>query len=149
MGQRGGIAAILAAAAVCLLLSGVSAYGAYAIVDEDAFADRAASTLKSDEVREEITARLFARVVEAQPRLVGDESPVQDAAGNVASATAFRGGFWTAAVRMHQALFADADADASLRVAGSGADLRAQLAHVPGWSAVPEIDDPSLLAVET
>ena len=46
MGQRRGIAAILAAAAACLVISTLGAYGTYAILDEDAFADRAVSTLR-------------------------------------------------------------------------------------------------------
>jgi hypothetical protein len=148
MGQRRGIALILAAAAVCLLLAGVGAYGSYAVLDELAFADRAASTLDSDEVREEVAARIAMRVVQAEPRLAGGAAAVEDAAGSLIDTQEFRGAYWTAAVHLHRVLFADGDAEASLAVADSGADLRRRLEALPGWGAVPAIEDPSLLAIQ-
>jgi hypothetical protein len=149
MGQRRGIAAILAAAAVFLLLAGVGAYCAYAILDEDAFADRAASTLKSDEVRQEVAARIAARAVEEQPSLAGDEAAVEDAAiTNVVSDPGFVFAFRAAAAHMHHAVFSDEDVDGALRVGGSGATLEAALERLPGWHRVQEIKDPWLLSVE-
>jgi hypothetical protein len=149
MGRSRGIAAILAAAAACLLLAGVGAYAGYAVIDEDAFADRAASTMASDEVRDEAAVRIAARAVEQQPSLAGDEAAVEDAArSGVTSDPGFAAAFRSAAARMHRGLFSDTDADVSLRVAGSGAALRAELEQLPGWRSVPEIEDPLLLAVE-
>lgn len=149
MGQRRGIAAILAAAAVCLLLAGVGAYGAYAVLDELRFADRAASTLDSDEVREEVAARIAMRVVQDQPKFAGVEGAIEDAAGRMIVTDEFRGAYWTAAVRVHQALFADADAEAALRVSGSGADLQRELESLPGWRRLPDIRDPSIAAIQS
>jgi hypothetical protein len=148
MGQRRGIAAILAAAAVCLVLAGVGAYGAYAVLDEFAFADRATSTLDFDEVREELAARIAMRVVQEEPRFAGDRAAIEDAASVIITTEEFRGAYWTAAVHLHQALFADADAQAALRVAGSGADLRRQLEDLPGWNQLPAIGDPSIMAIQ-
>ena len=55
MGEhRRGSVLILAIAAACLLVAGIGGYGAYAVLDRDAFADRALHTLDSDEVREEV-----------------------------------------------------------------------------------------------
>jgi hypothetical protein len=149
MGQRRGIAAILAAAAVCLLLAGVGAYCAYAILDEDVFADRAASTLKSDEVRQEVAARIAARAVEEQPSLGGDEAAVEDAAlTSVVADPGFAPAFRAAAARMHRAVLSGPEDDGALRVAGSGATLKAALERLPGWGSLPQIKDPWLLAVE-
>lgn len=149
MGQRRGIAAILAAAAVCLLLAGLGAYCAFAIVDEDNFADRAASTLNSDEVRQEVASRIAARAVEEQPSLAGHEAAVEDAAiTNVVSDPGFVLAFRTAAARMHHAIFSRGQADGALRVGGSGATLQAALEQLPGWRTPPAIKDPWLLSVE-
>jgi hypothetical protein len=149
MGQRRGIAAILVVAAACLLLAGIGVYASVAILDEDAFADRAASAMKSDEVREEVALRIASRAVEDQPSLAGDEAAVEDAAlAGVTSDPGFPAAFRAAAATMHHALFSDADADASLRVAGSGAALQAELEQLPGWGSVPALEDPWLLDVE-
>jgi len=149
MGQHRGIAVILAAAAVCLLLSAVGAYGAYAVLDEAAFADRAVSTLESDEVREELAARIATRVVQEEPRFAGGQAAVEDAARAMIATDEFRGAYWAAAVHLHQVLLADPDAEASLRVAGSGADLRRQLQTLPGWRRLPAIGDPSIMAIQS
>lgn len=149
MGQRRGIAVILAAAAVCLLLAGLGAYGAYAVLDEFAFADRAASSLNSDEVREEVAARIATRVVQEEPRFAGGQAAVENAAGALIVTDEFRGAYWTAAVHLHQVLLADPDAEASLRVAGSGADLRRELEKLPGWRRLPAITDPSIMAIQS
>ncbi|HET8756787.1 MAG TPA: hypothetical protein VFM58_12280, partial [Solirubrobacteraceae bacterium] len=149
MGQRRGIAAILAAAAVSLVLAGVGAYGAYAVLDEFAFADRAASTLDSDEVREEVAARIAMRVVQDEPAFAGVEDPIEDAAGRLIVSDEFRGAYWTAVVRLHQVLFTDADAEAALRVPRSGADLQRELAALPGWRRLPDIRDPSIMAIQS
>ena len=150
MGQRRGIAAILVAAAVCLMLAGIGLYSVYAILDRDAFADRAASTLKSDEVRQEVAARIAARVVVERPSLTGDEAAVEDAANAVVTGDPdFAPAFRAAAAQMHESLFSDADADGSLRVDGSGAALRAELERLPGWGAIPDIEDPWLMAIDS
>jgi hypothetical protein len=149
MGQRRGIAAILAAAAVCLVMAGIGLYGAYAILDPEAFADRAASTLGSDEVRQEVAARFAMRVVQEHPGLVRGQSAVEEAAGRVIVADEFRLSYRTAALQVHDALFADADAEAALRVGGSGSALQRELQAMPGWGRLPNIGDPPLAAFQT
>ena len=59
--------AIFAVAAACLLLAGIGAYGQYAVLDEDHFADRAVGTLRSDEVSEELASRLAVQLVAERP----------------------------------------------------------------------------------
>ena len=150
MGERRGIAVILVVAAACLLLAGIGAHARLAVIDEGAFADRAAGTLQSDEVRDEIAARIGARVVAERPELAPGEAVLEDAvAGGVTRDPAFRTAFRTAAARMHHALFSDAGSEASLRIAGSGAALRAELKdRVPQVAGeLPRIGDPPLLTV--
>ena len=69
MGHRRGVSALLAAAAVCLLIAGVSGYARFAVLDEGAFADRAVGTLASDEVREEVGARMGRRLADQRAEL--------------------------------------------------------------------------------
>jgi hypothetical protein len=148
MGQHRGIAAILAAAAACLLLAATGAYTMYAILDEDAFADRAAGTLHSDEVRQEVGARTALRVVEERPSLMRGQTAIEGAATEVAALGEYDAEFRTAAAQLHRVLFSDANAAAPLRVGGSGAELRARLRQIAGWEGMPPIEDPSLLMVE-
>jgi hypothetical protein len=129
MGEhRRGSVLILAIAAACLLVAGVGGYGAYAVLDRDAFADRALHTLTSDEVREEAGVRIASRLADDRPELSASEPMIADAiAETVAADPAFQAGFRAGAVRLHGALFGDPDAEASMVVAGSGALVRAEL----------------------
>jgi hypothetical protein len=150
VGERRGITGILVAAAACLLIAGIAVHARLAVIDEAAFASRATSTLRSDEVRLEVAARTGRRVVAERPEMAPGEAVVEDAiAQGVALDPAFQAGFRTAAARMHHALFWDPDAEASLRIAGSGAALRADLRNrVPEVAGqLPRIGDPALLSV--
>jgi hypothetical protein len=150
MRRRRGSALILAAAAACLLVAGIAAYGQYAILDEDAFADRAVSTLHSDEVRQEAAHRIAMRIVQQRPELMPREAAIEaDANAQITDNPGYAAGFWSAAARLHHVLFTDADAKAALQVRGSGFSLRTRLQTVPGLRDMPTIGDPSLLAVET
>jgi hypothetical protein len=147
---RMGRSTLLAAAAACLLIAGIGAYGHYAVLDEGHFADRATSTLGSDEVRKEIAARVGARVVAQRPEMATGEAAVEDAvATGVTYDLAFHAAFRTAAARMHHTIFSDPDAEASLVVAGSGAALRQELENrTPAVAAdLPKFEDPSLMSI--
>jgi hypothetical protein len=151
MGEhRRGTVLILALAAACLLAAGVGAYGAVAVLDRDAFADRAVAGLDSDEVREEAGARIAGRLVEEHPALSLGEPMIEDAVTEgVAGDPAFRAAFRDGALRLHDSLFGDPDAEASLTVAGSGAMLRAELqARIPrAGAAVPRLEDVPLFTL--
>lgn len=152
MGQAGsrGTVALSIAAALCLLAGGVGTYARHAVLDERAFADRAARTLESDEVRSEAAVRIAARVVADRPQLWGSEpllrSALEDA---VVGRAEFHGAFRAGAGRLHHALFEDRDAEASLTVAGTGAALRAELVRRSPALArrLPALGDPPLLTV--
>ncbi len=151
MGQeRRGIAATLVVAAMCLLIAGFAAYGAYAVVDEDAFAERALSTLHSDEVREDVGARISGRLTSNSPELSAGEDLMADAvAESVTADPAFRAGFDLAARDLHRALFDDPDAKASLQVAGSGAMLHDALEARHVGATIPPLEDVPLFTVES
>ena len=143
MGHRRGVAALLAAAAVCLLIAGVSGYARFAVVDADAFADRAVGTLASDEVREEVGARMGGRLAEQRPELAVGEPMMETAVGGAGTADpALPAAVRDAAAPRHPDLFRDSDVEASFLVEGSGAALRAELQRrlngpVPGMADVP------------
>jgi hypothetical protein len=149
MGARRGITWLLVAAAACLLVAGIAAHARFAVVDEAAFADRAAGTLQSDEVRHEVAARTGRRVVGERPELAPAEAVVEDAvAWGISLDPVFQASFRTAAARMHHALFWEPDAEASLRIPGSGAALRADLKNrMRDAGPLPQIGDPALLSV--
>jgi hypothetical protein len=142
--------AILGLAALFLALAGIGAYGRHVVLDEPQFADRAAGALASDEIDEEIGARVAKEIVTDHPRLASGQVALEDAvADRVARDPAFRAEFRTATARLHRALFTDADADASLVLRGSGAAVRRGMAdrlHVP-LSDVPSFEDLTLLSI--
>jgi len=147
MGEhRRGSVLILAVAAACLLVAGIGGYGAYAVLDRDAFADRALHTLDADEVREEVGARLAGREANGLPELSAAEPMIEDAVAEaVAVDPAFRAAFRDGATRLHDTLFSDPDAEASMVVTGSGAMVRAELERRD--IDVPRMQDVPLFAV--
>lgn len=147
MGEhRRGSVLILAIAVTCLLVAGIGGYGAYAVLDREAFADRALHTLDADEVREEIGTRLAGRETQGQPELSATEPMIADAvADTVALDPAFRTAFRDGTARWHDTLFGDPDAEASMVVDGSGAMVRAELER--RGVDVPQIDDVPLFSI--
>ena len=147
MGEhRRGSVLILGIAAACLLVAGIAGYGAYAVLDRDAFADRALHALDSDEVREEVGARIAGRMANERPRLSSLEPMIADAVAEpVSDGLAFRSAFRDGALRLHDVLFGDRGAEATMVVAGSGAMTRAELQR--RGVAVARLDDMPLFTV--
>jgi hypothetical protein len=146
--HRHGIAWILAVAAACLLAGGIGAYGSLTVLDREAFADRAVHTLGSDEVREDVGARISGRLTSVRPELSAGEPMIEDAVAETVTADpVFQAAFRDGAVRLHDAIVEGGDA--SLVVAGSGAMLRAELERrLPqGRVAVPAIEDVPLFTL--
>ncbi len=141
---------MLVLGAACLLAAAVGAYARYAILDEEAFADRAVSVLDSGEVQSEAARRLADRTVSEHPELESWQTRIEDTAAiAVVRADDFAPAFRAAATRMHRAIFSDAHTPAQLIVPGSGAALRAEVTQrgvLPGGRA-PRFADPELLAV--
>src|SRR4051794_11535836 len=149
MGRRG-IALILAAAAACLVVAAVGAYSLYAVFDQDAFADRALSTLHSDEVRQEAATRLATHIIEKDPRLTRAEEAINEASSaEVENDPTFAAGFRTAALDLHASLFSSDDGAATLRVAGTGGAIGQRAQDLEHWPSLPAIQDPALLSIET
>jgi hypothetical protein len=113
--------ALFAAAAVSLVLGALALQGQRAIVQEDAFVAHAARTLAQDEVREEAAARIDARLVSARPELARAEGMLERATIEAVEAPGFVAAFRAGAARLHQALFAESEADVALSVPGAAA----------------------------
>ncbi len=147
MGEhRRGTVLVLAVAAACLLAAGIGGYGALAVLDRDAFADRAVRTLDSDEVREEAGVRIAGRLANEQHELSVLQPLIADTVSEeVADDPAFRSAFRDGAVRLHEALFEQPGAEASMTVAGSGAMVRAELLR--RGAEVPRLVDMPLFSV--
>jgi hypothetical protein len=144
--RRRGSVLILAIAAACLLAAGISGYGAYAVLDRDGFADRALHALDSDEVREEVGTRVAGRLAADRPQLSRHEPLIADAvAERVTFAPAYRTAFRDGALRLNDSLFGDANAAATMTVAGSGAMTRAELED--RGVALPRLDDVPLFTL--
>jgi hypothetical protein len=94
----------LALAVVLLLAAGLGAYARHAIVDEDAFADRAQTALERPDVRDEVAARL----IRQEPLL----------AAHVVADPRFEAAFRDGTTRMHGALFESRSEEVSLRLQG-------------------------------
>ena len=137
---------MLVLGAACLLAASVGAYARYAILDEQAFADRAVSVLDSGEVQSEAARRLVDRTVSEHPELESWRARIEDSAATaVVRDDAFAPAFRAAATRMHRAIFSDAHAPAQLIVPGSGAALTQRVAD--SGRRAPRFADPELLAV--
>jgi hypothetical protein len=148
--HRRGIVWTLAVAAACLMLAGVGGYGAIAVLDENEFADRAVSTLSSDEVRQEVGARVSGRLASQRPELSPGEPLIEDAVAEAVTADpAFQAAFRDGAARLHAGLIAGPEADASMVVAGSGAMLRRELRLrlSRGEVNVPKMEDVPLFTI--
>jgi len=115
---------LLAMAAICLVLGGAAVYARMAILDNDAFTQRAVGTLASDEVDEEVADRLTVRLVNQQPALLRFQPVIQYEARTIAVSPEFRAAFAGAASRLQSSLF-DGYALASFDVGPAGARLKA------------------------
>lgn len=144
--RRHGTVLILAIAAACLLVAGIAGYGAYAVLDREAFADRAVHALDSDEVREEVGTRVAGRLAADRPELARHEPLIADAvAERVTTGPAYRAAFRDGALRLNESLFGDADAAATMTVAGSGAWARAEVED--RGVALPRLEDVPLFTL--
>jgi hypothetical protein len=118
--------ALMVTAAVCLVLGGLAVYARTAILDEDAFTQRAVGTLASDEVREEVAERLTVRLVNPQPALVRYRPVIEYEAHELAASPEFGGSFAAAARELQRSLF-DGYALASFDVGSAEARLKAMV----------------------
>src|SRR5688572_13995109 len=120
-------AGLLAGGVALLVLGALALYGRAAVLDEQAFADRATAALAQDEVQDEIGLRLAGRAIEAQPALAPLRPTVEAAVTDAVRAPQFPGRFHDGVQAMHHALFTGGSVD--LALPGAAADIR---------TAVPE-----------
>ena len=97
---------LLVAASIALLIGGVTLYIREAVLDADAFADRAAHTLKNDDVRGIVSSRLVDQIIEQGSAELIQARPLLEAATGAALDTgAFQGVFEQAARNVNKLLF--------------------------------------------
>jgi hypothetical protein len=117
---------LLALAATCLVLGGLAVYARMAILDTDAFTQRAVSTLASDEVDEEVADRLMVRLVDHEPALLRFQPVIEYEARELTASPEFGASFAAAARELQRSLF-DGYALASFDVGSAAARLQAMV----------------------
>ncbi len=117
--------ALLVLGTIALVAGGLALYAQRAVLDRQAFADRATAALEQDEVRDEIAIRLAQREIEAVPALAPRRPVIEAAVGDVVDDGRFPAVWHAGAEAMHRELFDGADVKLSLP--GTGTELRAAI----------------------
>jgi hypothetical protein len=155
--RRIAVPILAALAALALLGAVVTAYANDALFDSDEFAERAASALDDEAVREEVAIRVTDDlVIRAEADLIAARPLIQTVVDGIVGGSAFQGLFTTAVRDVHRALFQGDQNTATLTIADIGEVLRGalealrpQLAdQIPGGIdlEITEIEPPSWLA---
>jgi hypothetical protein len=139
-------AVLLVVGTLALLLAGLALYGRHAVLDEHAFAARAAGTLAQDEVRDEVADRIVTRTLNAQPELATRRPVLEAAAGEVVDDPSFPARFAAGAAALHRALFTDDRAVVRFPLPGAGPQLDAAVAARSPGLAFPATD-PELMTL--
>src|SRR4051794_24680733 len=121
-GPSGLCAVLLTSGAVLVMIGVLALYGRAAVLDEQAFADRATAAFASDEVQDEVGQRIADREIEAEPALAPLRPTLDAAVDAVVDSWTFPPRFHEGAAAMHRALFDGRSVDLSLP--GTGAQLR-------------------------
>ena len=135
-------AVLLLGGVLLLTLGALGVYGRAAVLDERAFADRAAQAFSQDEVQDEIAARISVREVEAVPALAPLRPTLDAAVANVVGGYGFAETFRAGTVEMHRSLFTGRSVD--LTLPGAGAELQAALPPRSRALQLLPSDDPQL-----
>jgi hypothetical protein len=121
-------AVLLVVGAFALLLGGLALYGRHTVLDERAFAARAMGTLRQDEVRDEVVARVADREIAAHHDLAARRPLLEAAIADVVAGPDFPGEFAAGIGGMHRALFTDDQRPVRFGLPGAGAELQAAAA---------------------
>ncbi len=144
--RRWPCAVLLALGVSALLLGALALYAQHAVLDRRAFADRASATLRQDEVRDEIAARIATREIEEIPELAARRPVLEAAVRDYMLGPRFEAEFHAGAGALHEALFDDASRATPLRLPGAGAELRAAVGEQsPAAARMLPAADPVLL----
>ncbi|MDA0183577.1 hypothetical protein OJ997_24925 [Solirubrobacter phytolaccae] len=135
-------AGLLAGGVALLVLGALAFYGRAVVLDEQAFADRAASVLTQDEVQDEIGLRLAGRAIEDEPDLAQLRPTVEAAVADAVQDPQFPAHFRAGTQAMHHALFSGGSVD--LVLPGAAADIRAAVPERSRALALLSREDPSL-----
>src|SRR5262245_66462764 len=100
-------AVLLTLGVIALLAGGLALYARHAVLDTEAFAARATSTLQQDEVLDEIVARIADRTIAQAPELASRRPLLEDAVAEMVGSAAFVTEFHAGAWPLHHWLFDD------------------------------------------
>jgi hypothetical protein len=120
-------AVLVVTGVMALMLGGLALYGRHAVLDANAFADRATGTLAQDEVIDEIAARITAREIEANASLAARRPVLEAGVGDVVRGPEFAGEFRAGMLSLHAALFEDG----GIATAADGSQLRVRVTALP------------------
>src|SRR3712207_5697715 len=98
-------AVLLVAGVMALMLGGLALYARHAVLDAQAFADRATQTPGQDEVADEIALRIASREIEANPGLAARRPILEAAVAEVVEGPRFAREFHAGALALHSSLF--------------------------------------------
>ena len=142
-------AVLLVTGVMALMLGGLALYARYAVLDADAFADRATGTLAQDEVRDEIAMRIADRAIALTPALAARRPVLEAAVGDVIAGPRFEAEFQAGATALHRSLFTDSSLDTPLALPGAAGDLRAAVAaRSPEAARMLPPHDPELFRLQ-
>lgn len=117
MTARQALALLLAAVAALSAVGGAASwYLRHAVVEPQAFADRAIDALDREPVRDAVRGEISAQVLKRVPARSVPVERVDEAVDRAIDARVFRLAFRRGAIDVNEALFADADAAVTLRV---------------------------------
>lgn len=131
-GVRRRLAPILATIGVFALLAGLTiGYMERVLFDSDQFAARAAATLESDAVKDEIAVLITDEVViSAEADLVAFRPLIEGVTGQVVGSSAFRSLFRSTVADLHRAVFSHDEHTITLTVINLGIVVRTALERV-------------------
>jgi len=135
-------AGLLAGGIALLVVGALALYGRAAVLDEQAFAERATAALAQDEVRDEIGRRLAGDAIQAEPALAPQRPTVEAAVADAVQAPGFPAHFRAGAQAMHHALFTGGSVD--LALPGAAADIRTAVPERSRALALLPREDPTL-----
>jgi hypothetical protein len=119
--------ALAGLAALALLSAVILGYASRAFFDSDRFAERAASALRDEAVRDEVSARVADELVEADPNLVAVRPVLESVVGGIITSGAFQSVFRTGVADLHRSVFEQDQDTLTLTLVDIGTTLRGVL----------------------
>jgi hypothetical protein len=114
-------------AALALVAAVVLGYASSAFFDSDRFAERAASALNDEAVRDQVSTRVADQLVEADPNLVAVRPVLETVVGGIVTGGAFQSLFSRGVADLHRSVFEQDQNTLTLTLVDIGTTLRGVL----------------------